>query len=145
MRSGASRKFFSQRLNGIKVLEFSKKIEIFTKMLKKHWFLRNNGFVEVFSSSEIALLVMIAVSHESWYHMLIAITHLHGNLSHMLSSSMQRRLYKPSARWPWLTVYRALQVIVSVSQGRGQCHAVSALSQSPVLLKTYVQVHFMYE
>ena len=39
-------------------------------MLKKHWFLSNNDFVEVFSSSAIAVLAIIAVSHESWYHML---------------------------------------------------------------------------
>ena len=54
---------------GFRIFE-KKKFDIFAKMLKKHWFLSNNCFVEVFSSSAIAVLVIIAVSHELCCHRL---------------------------------------------------------------------------
>ena len=57
----------NERFQGFRIFCF---FEIVAKMLKKHWFLSNSGFVEVFSSSAIAILVIMAVSQDSWYHML---------------------------------------------------------------------------
>ena len=39
-------------------------------MSKKHWFLSNNCFVDLLSSNAIAVVVVIAISQESWCHML---------------------------------------------------------------------------
>ena len=45
---------------------------------------------------------------------LVGVVSLHECCSHRLWFDLGWCLYKPPARWPWLTVYRALQVCVFV-------------------------------
>ena len=66
-RSGKNPWPENERLQGFRIF---KKIEIFAKMLKKHWFLADIGFVDMLWSSAREPLIAIVISDELCHHIL---------------------------------------------------------------------------